>query len=39
MDSILEAIVAGPLLAATYHVACAQWLTAWCDMLLEGWDL
>lgn len=34
MDSILEAIAAGPLMALSWHLCCAQVLTAWCDLLL-----
>jgi hypothetical protein len=34
MDSILEAMAFGPMLAATWHLCCAQALTAWCDLLL-----
>lgn len=38
MNPMLEALAAGPLLAATWHLACATVLTAYCDLLLEGWD-
>lgn len=34
MDAILDALTFGPLLAATWHLAAARALTAWCDLLL-----
>lgn len=34
MDALLETLTFGPMLAASYHLAAAHWLTAWCDLLL-----
>jgi hypothetical protein len=34
MGSILEAFCVAPLLAVSWHLACAHCLTAWCDLLL-----
>jgi hypothetical protein len=34
MTDLQEMLTFGPLLALNWHLACAQLLTAWCDMLL-----
>ncbi|CDY79461.1 hypothetical protein BGLT_02242 [Caballeronia glathei] len=35
MDEILEALAAGPLLAAAWHLGMCRALTAWADFLVD----
>jgi hypothetical protein len=34
MTDLLETLTFGPMLAVSWHLACAEVLTAWCDLLL-----